>query len=198
MNVILLPPKGFCNTYLVTEDGVHAVAIDAGHPAACRDASDMGYSVDAVLLTHGHFDHTQGCAAFARAGAKIGCLEEERPLLFGAANVSGLFESTLEEFPVDFCFRGGETLSLCGMTFEVIATPGHTAGSCCFKAGNVLFTGDTLFMGGIGRTDFPTGDPAALRNSLKTLAKLQNCDVYPGHGAATTLLREKEHGYLLM
>ena len=152
MKIIPVFPKGFAaNSYLVTADGANAVAIDPGQARVLQEAKKLGLAVKYILLTHGHFDHTVGCAALQAAGAKVGCL---------------------------------------------LATPGHTAGGCCFLTENEIFTGDTLFAGDRGRTDLPTGSEAAMQESLRLLAGLQNRTVYPGHGSATTLEEEKLYGIL--
>ena len=92
----------------------------------------------------------------------------------------------------------GDVLTLGGISLTVMATPGHTAGSCCFLADGILFSGDTLFARDVGRTDLPTGDERALSESLKKLAALPNVKVYPGHGAPTTIEEEKKYGCLRM
>lgn len=193
MDVIKIYPCGFgANTYLVTSDGVHAVAIDPSRPHIGSLARERGLSVDAVLLTHGHFDHIGGCAALQRAGAKIGCAAEEVRLIQSKDNLAIQCGYPVDPFEVDFTVRDGQTLSLCGMDFTVIATPGHTAGGVCYLVGSELFTGDTLFCGGVGRTDFPTGDLSALRNSLKKLVALEgDYTLRTGHGEDGTLDTER-------
>lgn len=197
LNLYTISPKGFAaNCYLVTADGKTAVAIDPAQPRVLDEARRLGLSVPYVLLTHGHFDHIGGCAALQAAGAKIGCLKGEESLaLFH--NLAAEMGGSVPPFAVDFTFSDGQTLSLQGLTFRVIATPGHTAGSCCFlcREGeqSVLFTGDTLFRGAVGRTDLPTGSGAALQGSLNKLCALGDCPVYPGHGEKTTLSYEKEY-----
>jgi len=89
-------------------------------------------------------------------------------------------------------YAGGDTLNLAGIPFSVLHTPGHTPGSVCLCFEDVMFSGDTLFAGSIGRTDFPGSDPKQMLQSLKRLAALErNYTVCPGHGVATTLMQEK-------
>ena len=96
-------------------------------------------------------------------------------------------------YHTDF-YSDGETLTLAGLTFEVLHTPGHTPGSVCLLFGEHLFSGDTLFAGSCGRTDFPGSNPAQMRDSLARLKGLEkNYTVYPGHGEATTLNEEKRY-----
>jgi len=200
MQVLKIYPEGFAaNSYLLTEDGKTAVAIDPAQPRVAEEAAKRGLSVRYVLLTHGHFDHIAGCGALAAAGAEIGCREEELPLLFGAGNLASTMGGMrIAPFSVDFFVEDGQELSLCGMTFRVLATPGHTAGGACYIVENCLFSGDTLFEGGIGRTDLPTGNAEERRSSLHRLALLAgDYVVYPGHGEDTTLCYEKKlNGYL--
>ena len=195
MQVIKIYPKGFAsNTYLVTEDGKRAVAIDPAQPRVLKEAEKRGLNVEYVLLTHGHFDHTGGCAALQAQGAKVGCLEAEKPLATGEENLAAYFGVPHEPFRVDFTFRDGEILELCGLRFRAIATPGHTAGSVSFLCGDTLFTGDTLFAGDVGRTDLPTGSGAALVQSVKKLYALEgDFRVCPGHEEDTRLDEERRN-----
>lgn len=189
-------PRGFAsNSYLVTADGKRAVCIDPAQPRILQCAQKLGLSVDFVLLTHGHFDHIGGCAALQEAGARVGCLAKERALALGSDNLALEFAGEeVAPFDIDFTFTDGEELDLAGITFKVIATPGHTAGGACYLTENALFTGDTLFAGDIGRTDLPTGDPSALIKSVKRLYELDgDYAVYTGHGEDTTLNEQRKH-----
>lgn len=180
------------NSYLVTEDGKSAVLIDCGGSEPLAFAANRGLKIEYVLLTHGHFDHIGGCAAAQSAGAKIGCLAEEEKLIGSPADLAAATGVPLAPFRIDFTFRGGDALELCGMRFAVIATPGHTPGGCCFLCGDALFTGDTLFLESVGRTDFPGGSGASLRESVKKLLGIEgDKTVYPGHDDPTTLSHER-------
>ena len=195
MTVYKIYPKGFAsNSYLLTADGETAVAIDPAQPRILEEAERKGLHVQYVLLTHGHFDHIGGCAALQGAGAKVGCLAREKQIALSDANMGGAFGFPVPPFTVDFTFEDGDVFELCGVKIEAIATPGHTAGSCCYLVEGALFTGDTLFAGDVGRCDLPTGSDAALARSLKKLAALEGerC-VYAGHGADSTLDTERAH-----
>ena len=190
-----IAPRGFAaNCYLLTEDGKTAVAIDPAQPRVADEAARLGLRVEYALLTHGHFDHIGGCAALQQAGAKIGCLDAERPLVLGDGNMAAYFGRRVPAFGIDFTFSDGDVLELCGIKLTVIATPGHTAGGACFLAGGSLFTGDTLFAGDVGRCDLPTGSGAQLAASVQKLYALEgDLPVFPGHGEDTTLGRERKY-----
>lgn len=182
------------NSYIVTEDGKNAVLIDCGGNEPLLFAEQKGIKIDAVLLTHGHFDHIGGCAAAQAAGAKIGCPEKEKRLLSSDANLASAIGVPVPSFLVDFTYNGGDVLDFFGLSFRVIATPGHTPGGVCFLAGDALFTGDTLFCRSVGRTDFPGGSISQLRESLRKLFALEgNPTVYPGHDEQTTLDDERKY-----
>ena len=168
MQVFKIYPQGFAaNSYLLTQDEKTAVVIDPAQPRIADEAKRRGLTVTHVLLTHGHFDHIGGCAALQAEGAKVGCLAKEAPLALGKNNMADYFGGHVPPFSVDFTFGDGDILSLDGMQFLVIATPGHTAGGACFCVGDHLFTGDTLFAGDIGRSDLPTGSGAQLTESVR-------------------------------
>lgn len=195
MQVFKIYPQGFAaNSYLLTQDEKTAVVIDPAQPRIADEAKGRGLTVTHVLLTHGHFDHIGGCAALQAEGAKVGCLAKEAPLALGKNNMADYFGGHVPPFSVDFTFGDGDILSLDGMQFLVIATPGHTAGGACFCIGDHLFTGDTLFAGDIGRSDLPTGSGAQLTESVRKLYALQgDFTVCPGHGEDTTLEYERHN-----
>lgn len=188
-----LPPLG-ANCYLLSQGG-EAALIDPGDGSEQTLATiahllvDNGLTLRAILLTHGHFDHAGGLAALARAWP-------EAQVYLHSADFPGpdgqLFPQTA---PAGSRFlQDGDLLELGGETLTVLHTPGHSEGSCCFQAGDSLFTGDTLFRGSMGRTDFPGGSDTDMRASLARLAALEgDYQVYPGHDAPTTLEHERAH-----
>ena len=175
------------NCYLVW-DGKRddCVLIDPGYmPEKILEiVQKQGKRVAAILLTHGHFDHVGGVKAIAQI---TGCPVYLRPE-----------EETLPEMMTDGPLYwtddyGGE-LSVAGLHFTVLHTPGHTPGSVCLLCENVLFAGDTLFAGSCGRTDFLGSNPEDMVHSLQTLAQLPgDYTVLSGHGESTTLSYERTH-----
>lgn len=185
---------GYCNSYLVINDGQEGILIDCASSDLINKIDKLGVSVKTVLLTHGHFDHVTGCRAFAEDYASFYCGEKEKPLIFSKEYL-GIFGGVkVPRFEINRELTDGDEFELCGLNIKVISTPGHTAGSVCYLIGDCLFTGDTLFRGGVGRTDLPGGNTAELLKSLKKLASLKgDYKVYCGHGEDTTLDFERLH-----
>lgn len=189
------------NCYFVYKEGTKRVLfID---PADRGDIlyeklTEAGFEVAAILLTHGHFDHIWGVAKLKElSGAKVYALEAERELLEDVhLNVSADVGRPCT-VKADVFFKDGEKVSIEDIVFEVIATPGHTIGSCCFyfKEDGILVSGDTLFEGSVGRTDLPTGSESALIRSIreKLLVLPKDVKVYPGHEGSTTIGQEAEY-----
>lgn len=195
MKILKIASRGNAsNTFLVTADGVNAVVIDPCSPFVLSPLEHLGLEYKVVLLTHGHFDHVGGCAALQSIGADIYCNEREKELIFSPQYL-GLFGGvTVPEFEVTHTFKDGDELNLYGLSFKVMHTAGHSAGSSCFVLGNALFTGDTLFKGGVGRTDLYTGSFSELVKSVKRLYALDgDYTVYCGHGDDTTLDSERKN-----
>ena len=195
MTVHKIYPVGFAaNSYLVTNDGKTAIAIDPAQPRVFDEAQKRGLRVTNVLLTHGHFDHIGGCGILYDGGAKIYCGEYEKTFIFSAENRNIFGGVYIPEFEIYRTFSDGEELELCGIKIKVIATPGHTAGGVCYLIEDCLFTGDTLFRLGVGRCDLPTGNGAQLINSVKKLFALNgDYKVYCGHDEDTALSFEREN-----
>ncbi|MDY3918082.1 MAG: MBL fold metallo-hydrolase [Candidatus Limivivens sp.] len=152
----------------------------------------------AILLTHGHFDHT-GAAESLRSkyGIKIYMLEEEVPVAEDPmANLSGQWAKPFS-LKADVLLKNGQILELAGFRIGVLHTPGHTIGSACYylPQEKVLFSGDTIFQESVGRTDFPTGSAGALSRSVKGLLSTlpEDVRVYPGHEGETDIAHEKRY-----
>jgi len=157
-----------------------------------------GLEVAAIFLTHGHFDHIWGAQKLrALSGAKIYAYEGEEALLLDAEmNVSEMAGRACTVKANEF-LKDGQEMTVEGMTFKVIATPGHTSGSCCyyFEKDGILISGDTLFQESVGRTDFPTGSYSQIIRSVKEKLFVlpDEVKVYPGHGEITSIKYEKMH-----
>lgn len=198
MQLIRISPRGFgANTYVLTDDGKNAVVIDPAQPRAAEEIEKRGLTPAYVLLTHCHFDHVLGVEALQEKGAQVFCGAEEKPLIGTSADLFEAFGAPRLSYRIDGTLADSEEKILCGLRVKTLFTPGHTQGSVCYlvednEGGRYLFTGDTLFQNSIGRTDFPTGDMAKMRESLRRLSALE-CDlpVYPGHNDETTIGIEK-------
>lgn len=194
---------GMCQTncYFVYREGENKVIfIDPADQGALihQKLQEKGFEVEAILLTHGHFDHIMGGNELRKlSGAKIYAPEADKVLLQDPyVNVSASWAKayTLE---ADEYLQDGQKLTFGDKECTVLMTPGHTVGSCCyyFEEDNVLISGDTLFEGSVGRTDLPTGSMSKLNRSLKEKLMVlpDEVKVYPGHGGITTIGDEKRH-----
>ncbi len=174
-----------------------ALVVDPGDeaPRLLAAIAELELDVQAILLTHTHFDHVGAVAPLARAtGAPVYCPELEVPVLqdimaFVPWPGFGPFESWDPEETV----RGGETLELAGIPLEVLFTPGHSPGHVTYATSGALFSGDVLFQGSVGRTDLPGGDTPTLLSSIAGLLERfgDETQVHPGHMGLTTLGRER-------
>ncbi len=186
--------------YIHREDSSEVVVIDPADQGdrICEELTGMGLGVKGILLTHGHFDHMAGAKALReRSGAKIYAFSGEEALCKDPMlNLSMDFIGQSLSVTPDVYLEDGQEITLGGITFKILYTPGHTSGSCCFyvEEGNLLFAGDTLFLESIGRTDFPTSSMSSMRQSLQRLMLLpEDCTVYPGHGEITRIGYEKQY-----
>lgn len=187
------------NCYIVqNEETKEAVVVD---PAAAPSyvlshVKSKGLTIKAILLTHGHFDHILGLDGWLKEWrVPVYAHENEKELLEDPKlNMSDVYGHGYG-YPNAVYVKDGQKILAAGMEFEVIYTPGHTAGGCCYYMAEeqVLFSGDTLFCHSMGRTDFPTGSEAELIRSIKEkLFVLPNeTKVYPGHEAETVIAEEK-------
>lgn len=182
------------NCYIVTnENTLECVVIDPGDESntILEYIEDNKLRCKAIMLTHGHFDHT---------GAVENVMEET-----GAAVYMNTRDDarTMKYMPFGFAlpagainYDDGDIIEEAGLRFDIIATPGHTPGGVTIRCENALFTGDTLFRGSCGRVDLPGGDPDAEMGSLKKICSLEgDFEVYPGHMDSSTLQRERQFNY---
>lgn len=189
------------NCYFVYEEGKNEVIFfDPGDRGdyIYEKLKEAGLSVAAIYLTHGHFDHIEGCDRLRElSGAKVYALEEEKALLEDPmANLSGSFGIS-HTVKADGFLKDGQVCTEAGMTFKVLKTPGHTKGGCCFyfEEAGMLIAGDTLFEESVGRTDFPGGSMSELVRSVREVLFTlpDETKVYPGHGDMTTIGHEKQY-----
>lgn len=197
---------GVCQTncYIIyNKDTNEAMIVDPGDQAEdismrCRM---LGVVPKAILLTHGHFDHMMAAGKLKEEfHIPIYAAEKEVPLLADArANLSAMWARPVCIKP-DCLVKEGDELDICGFSITVIETPGHTIGGVCFyiPEEEVLLSGDTLFCGSFGRTDFPTGSMSVLARSIREkLFQLPDVtEVYPGHESSTTIGYEKRYNPL--
>lgn len=184
------------NCWIVTDGaGGPAIVIDPADDAGTVLDALGDTPVAAVVLTHGHFDHLAGATGVVEAsGAPLLVHEEDAPFITSAAGTGGLLFGFDQSAPhADRALVEGDTIEAGALVLEVLHTPGHTPGCICLSAPGHLFSGDTLFAGSVGRTDFPRGDGRALRDSIATrVAPLPDeTAVHPGHGPDTTIGRER-------
>lgn len=188
------------NCWLVRrEDAEAAVMVDPGDEAdRLLDALErLGVRLEAIVLTHTHFDHVGAVAPVARAtGAPVYCPERERDALADIMrHVPWPGFGPFEGYEADVLVGGGERITLAGLDFEILFTPGHSPGHVTWALpdAQAIFSGDVLFKGSIGRTDLPFGDHPTLMRSIQQLldAFPGETAVYPGHMGMTTLAAER-------
>jgi hydroxyacylglutathione hydrolase len=193
-----------------TADGaVQAIIVDPGEEAGrlLDAARSLGVELQAILITHCHFDHIGAVAPLAAAtGAPVYCPEIEQPVLADIMSWVPPGFGPFESYEADHTLAGGERLNLAGMDIEVLYTPGHSPGHLTYAISpsresggaadpaGALFSGDVLFAGSVGRVDLPGGDWATLERSIATLLRDFPAEtvVYPGHMGVTTLARERD------
>ena len=195
-NISVIEVGPLCvNCYLVCDEGTKkAVLIVPG--ADGKKIQDMlerkKLELSCIMNTHGHGDHI-GANSYFHAPIYIHA-DDADSLTSPSKNLSSLFGFSVQSRPASYFLRDGEKITIDGLEFMVIHTPGHTAGSVCLLYRNVLFSGDTLFCEGVGRTDLPGGSLEKLKESIQKLYKLPDSTiVYPGHGTETTIGHEKRH-----
>ena len=177
------------NCYIIhDEKSTSCCVIDPGYEAdtILDKLSELGLTLEAILLTHGHFDHV---GAVRDIAADTGC-----QVYLCADDLCLPTNLTAGKLYYTQTYAEGTRLHLAGLDITVLQTPGHTPGSVCLLIGDSLFSGDTLFAGSCGRTDLPGGSWTDMQNSLKRLSQIEaNLWVLPGHGESTMLASEKQY-----
>ena len=196
MQIINLFPGSFGSNCYLVEDSGHALIIDPSASASSilQRLKEDGCTPDAILLTHGHFDHIMSIDTLRRAepDLKTYIHKADAPMLTdGQKNAFSLFFGQDRTWaPADVLLEEGQTISVGNTVFRVIHTPGHSPGSVCFlcEEEGVLITGDTLFADNIGRCDLWEGSRTVMSQTLKALRAYDGTlTIYPGHGGTNTL-----------
>lgn len=188
---------------VVNEQTKQAVIVDPGAEAGkiMKFIAQHELKVEAILLTHGHADHIDALDKVReQTQAKVYIHHDDAQMLTDANKNLSVFISGPRVFkPAEEMLDDGQSLSLAGLDFYVLHTPGHTPGGCCFMIGEHVITGDTIFRESIGRTDFPGGSHKQLLNSIREqlLGLPETTKLYPGHGPATDVAYEKKHNPFL-
>lgn len=186
------------NTYIVSENGA-ALVIDPGAEweKIIKKAEELNVKIHDILLTHGHFDHIRSVAALKeKTGARVwSSAETSRMAGDIRENLSAMFGHPMTLDASDETVEDGKVYDICAISVKAISAPGHTDGCMCYLIGDTLFSGDCLFLRSVGRSDFPTGDGAVLKKSIRE--KLYTLDdntvVMPGHGEKTSIGYEKKY-----
>lgn len=190
------------NSYIFGENG-ECVVIDAGVESdeIVNAASKHGFKIRYIFLTHGHIDHIYYIDELVeKTGAEVLIGSgDENALRDSSVNLSGIIEEQSTFNAHARVLNHGDIIDFAGIRFEIIHTPGHSPGGICIKANDKLFTGDTLFNRGIGRSDLRGGDGLTLIRSIKEKLMTMDDDVkvYPGHGEASTIGDERKYNMFL-
>jgi hydroxyacylglutathione hydrolase len=181
------PTQTNCFVVRAAEDSTEAAVVDPGFEGLTPD-----YGVAGILVTHCHWDHLGGIAELAEAsGAPVYMPEREAPVL---ENPQAFYPGQeIRPYSPDVRVHGEETIEVAGIAFEVVDVPGHSPGHVAYATEGVLFSGDVLFAGGVGRTDLPFADWDTLMASIQKLFDRfpPETVVFPGHGPPTTLAAER-------
>ncbi len=187
------------NSFIVRADGSaeRAFIVDPGdEPQRLLEAIEaLGVKIEAILITHCHFDHIGAVAPLAAAtGAPVYCPVIERPVLADVMSWVPPGFGPFESYEADHTLSGGEHLQIAGVEVDVFFTPGHSPGHLTYAVPGAVFSGDVLFQGSVGRVDLPGGDWPTLERSIELLLKSFPAQtvVYPGHMGVTTLERERD------
>ena len=189
------------NCYIIVEESKkRPLIVDPGGDAdrIMNKIKELQVSVEAILLTHGHFDHMLAADTLReKYQVKVYLGQDDSELIKNPMeNVSGMFGKPMSTH-ADVLLRDGQVLELAGFEIKVLATPGHTKGGVCYyiEKESVAFSGDTIFQASVGRSDFPTGSGASLSKSIreKIFTLPEDTQLFPGHGDSTVVSYEKKY-----
>lgn len=180
------------NCYIAgSQETKEAIIVDPGLDLSSEANPILNYialtklNVKFIVNTHGHDDHIKGDALFQQ--------KYNVPICVHKLDEHFIEDLEKSKLPPNLLLKDGDLIKIGNETLKVLHTPGHTPGSICLVGEKLVFTGDTLFAGGIGRTDFPGGSMRDMMNSLKKLMELPlNLLVYPGHGESSIIVEEKK------
>ncbi len=207
MRITRLYPGSYASNGYLLEDNGHAVMVDPSASAAdiLRAVQAQGCALDAILLTHGHFDHILSIDALRDAipGLPVCIHEADAPMLTdGRKNAYAVFFDEDHAWrPAEVRLTDGQTITVGNTTLTVMHTPGHSPGSVCFysEADRALLTGDTLFADNIGRCDLWGGSHAVMMQSLRALREFSKVHpaltIHPGHGETNTLAKALDNAF---
>ncbi len=184
------------NTYfLVNDKKKECIIIDSGenYDKVTGYLKELKVTPVALLLTHEHYDHSHNAKRIQEDGVKVYASQKASRKLETGQTLCEHFRKRPEPFSPDYEFCDNETLNISDIEIKVKLTPGHTDGSAIFIVEDMIFSGDTLFLESVGRTDFPTGNTGDLIKSVKFIYNnYYGYKVYPGHGESTTVEHEKK------
>ena len=191
------------NSYIIGDEVTkNAIVVDPGdEPDRILDEiNGSGLKVDSIICTHAHFDHIGAAGDLKKAtGAKLLLNKNDLETYGLAKDQAALWGYSVDDLPQpDGFIDEGDEIKVGDLSFRIMHTPGHSQGGICLYGEGILVTGDTIFAGSIGRTDFPGGSIEELKKSFKRIIELpEDTKIYSGHGPETTIGRERVENFFM-